>query len=465
MPGEPAAASAFDVGQQETLEREILAIADHEKHRLGQELHDGLCQSLAGIAALTSVLSRNLTARAEPGPAAAAAEIVRLLNETIGETRDLARGLSPIGLNGAGLVEALETLARNVSRAHGAYCAFVEDGCCPQLHRETTAHLVRVAQEAVRNAITHGRADEIEIRLACADGSGLLSIRDNGIGLPAQDRSHDGIGLHTMTYRARAIGGSLTVAAQPRRGVAVTCAFPLPPSHAGPEAADHVRRSKSAGPSRKTLLVVDDHPVLRRGLIALIESEPGLIIRGTASTRMAALEAIRENPPDLAIVDLALGDEDGLDLVKEIRARYPAVPSMVLSVHDEAMYAERALGAGALGYVNKQQLGETVLAAIHRVLAGETYMSEALQRRLATRYIGGQTLETTSPLGMLSDRQLQVFRLVGQGRTTRQIAGILNRSVKTIESHLAHIKNKLAIESAAELAQRATRWVETGRIG
>jgi len=217
--------------------------------------------------------------------------------------------------------------------------------------------------------------------------------------------------------------------------------------------------------ARKTLLVVDDHPLLRRGLMALIESDPSLAADGAVGTRVAALEAIRKRPPDLVIVDLALGDEDGLDLVKEIKARYPGIPSLVLSVHDEAVYAERALGAGAFGYVTKQQLDETVLAAIHQVLAGGTYMSEALQRHLAKQYIGGRTLETTSPVHALSDRQLQVFRLVGQGRTTRQIAGTLSRSVKTIESHIAHIKNKLAIETAAELAQRATQWVVTGRIG
>jgi len=221
----------------------------------------------------------------------------------------------------------------------------------------------------------------------------------------------------------------------------------------------------AAGAEPKRLLVVDDHPILRRGLTALIESEPGLAVHAAVGTRAAAFASMRESQPDLAIVDLSLGDEDGLDLIKEMKLRYPKVPSLVLSMHDEAIYAERALSAGALGYVTKQQLDDTVLGAIRRVLAGETYMSEALQRRLAERYVRGQTLETASPLQRLSDRELQVFRLIGQGRTTRQIAGALSRSVKTIESHLEHIKNKLGIQSAAELAQRATVWVETGRIG
>jgi DNA-binding NarL/FixJ family response regulator len=215
----------------------------------------------------------------------------------------------------------------------------------------------------------------------------------------------------------------------------------------------------------KRLLVVDDHPILRRGLTALIESEPDLVVQAAVGTRTAALEAIRESQPDLAIVDLALGDDDGLDLVKEIKTRYPKIRSLVLSVHDEMVYAERALSAGALGYVTKQQLERTVLGAIRCALAGEAYMSDALQRRLAERYVRGRTLGTDSPMRTLSDRELQVFQLVGQGRTTRQIAGTLTRSIKTIESHIEHIKNKLGIFSAAELARRATLWVENGRTG
>jgi signal transduction histidine kinase len=220
-------AKGRDGGEQELPEQEILAIADREKERLGRELHDGLCQSLAGIAALSSALSRSLAANGQPGPAAAAEEIVRLLNETIGEARDLARGLGPIGLKGGGLCSALETLARSVSVTYRISCTFACDRRYPGLQCETESHLLRIAQEAVRNALAHGRADQIDIGLHCIDGSGLLSIRDNGLGLPDDDRNHDGIGRHTMDYRARAIGGSLTVAQRPCGGAVVACAFPL----------------------------------------------------------------------------------------------------------------------------------------------------------------------------------------------------------------------------------------------
>jgi len=227
-----------------------------------------------------------------------------------------------------------------------------------------------------------------------------------------------------------------------------------------------VPRGELAGSVTKALLLVDDHPILRRGLTALIESEPGLTVLAAVGTRAAALDAIRANRPDLVIVDLLLGGEDGLDLVKEIKTRYPSVPSLVLSMHAEEVYAERAMSAGALGYVAKQELDETVLGAIRCALAGKRYMSEALQRRLAESYLGGRTLlDTDALIRTLSDRELQVLRLIGQGRTTLQVAVTLTRSVKTIESHLEHLKNKLAIGSAAELAQRATQWVESGRIG
>jgi DNA-binding NarL/FixJ family response regulator len=218
-----------------------------------------------------------------------------------------------------------------------------------------------------------------------------------------------------------------------------------------------------ARPARKRILIVDDHPVLRRGLAALIESERDLAVCATAATCKSALEAIRESHPDLVIVDLALREGDGLDLVKEIKAHHRELPSLVLSMHDESVYAERSLKAGARGYITKQQLDETVLIAIRCVLDGETYLSDPLKRRLAEKYLSGRILETDSPLSMLSDRELQVFRLIGEGRTTRQIAETLTLSIKTIESHLEHIKNKLNLESSAELAQRATQWVETGR--
>jgi DNA-binding NarL/FixJ family response regulator len=215
-------------------------------------------------------------------------------------------------------------------------------------------------------------------------------------------------------------------------------------------------------PASKAILIVDDHPILRRGLAALIESAPDLTVCGEAASRPAALKLVRETRPDLVIVDLSLGDDHGLDLIKAMKRHHPKIPVLVLSMHDESVYAERSLRAGAMGYVTKRQLDDTLLLAIHRLLAGETYLSDQLETRLAMKYLGGKTLETDGPIETLSDRELQVFRLVGEGQSTRQIASLLTLSIKTIESHLEHIKHKLTLTSSVELAQRAIQWIESG---
>ncbi len=223
------------------------------------------------------------------------------------------------------------------------------------------------------------------------------------------------------------------------------------------------RTTEPGLPARRTILIVDDHPLLRHGLAALIKSVPELEVCGEAATCAAALEAIREHTPDLVIVDIALDGADGLDLIKAMKARHPEIPALVLSMYDEALYAERALRAGARGYVNKQQLDDTLLVAIRRVLNGEMYLSEKTGARFAAKFLGGATLEKDSPLAVLTDRELEVFRLIGQGLCTREISQQLHLSVKTIESYREHIKQKLALESGAELVRRATLWVEGGR--
>lgn len=216
---------------------------------------------------------------------------------------------------------------------------------------------------------------------------------------------------------------------------------------------------------KKAVLIVDDHPLARRGLAALIDSEPDLIVCAEATTCRTALRAVARCLPDLAIFDVALeGGDNGLDLVKALKLSHPAIPALVLSMHPEAVYAERALRAGARGYLTKQEFGETVLVAIRRVLAGHIYMSDALAIDLATDFVGCDG-KTRSPLARLTDRELQVFRLIGEGRRTREIATILHLSLKTIESYREHLKQKLNIDCAPELIRRAVRFVETGEIG
>ena len=232
-------ATAGNATLQKRLEMEVLEIVDREKERLGRELHDGLCQSLAGIAALSATLSKKLAASSDPDASAAAAEITQLLKDTIVQARDLARGLGPADLNAAGLCGALEGLALNVEHMFRVSCAFECERLVPGLSRETEAHLFRIAQEAVNNAVSHGKANRIEINLSSTDGNGLLNVRDDGVGLPVEARGPNGIGLHTMAHRARLIGGSLEVRRLSRRGTVVTCTFPLPERSDARENPDH----------------------------------------------------------------------------------------------------------------------------------------------------------------------------------------------------------------------------------
>lgn len=230
-------ATARDVTRQHRLEREILEIVDRERERLGRELHDGLCQALAGIAALSATLSRKLSAAFSPGSAAAAEEISTLLHEAIGQARDLARGLGPVGLDEVGLPGVLDTMTQNVERLFCIPCTFECDGSVDGLGKEVAAHLFRIAQEAVNNAMAHAGPGRIEICLGSEEGGGFLYVRDDGAGLPETARDSEGIGMHTMAYRARLIGGSLAVRPRAGGGTVVCCSFPL--SEARLDGSDH----------------------------------------------------------------------------------------------------------------------------------------------------------------------------------------------------------------------------------
>jgi len=209
---------------------------------------------------------------------------------------------------------------------------------------------------------------------------------------------------------------------------------------------------------RSTIFIVDDHPIIRQGLALLINREPDLAVCGDAEEAAVALRRIEEMKPDLIVVDISLSGPDGLELLKNIRVRDANLPVLILSMLDESIYAERALRAGANGYIMKQEATERVLVAIRRILGGEIYVSDRMANRMLHRFAGGVDFGTRSPVADLTDRELEVFRLIGEGRGTRQIAEELHISVKTVESYQAHIKEKLSLKNARELVQRAIQW-------
>lgn len=205
------------------------------------------------------------------------------------------------------------------------------------------------------------------------------------------------------------------------------------------------------------ILIVDDHPLVRAGFAQLIGDCPDLEVCGEAADMADALKQVDTTAPDLAIIDLSLSGGSGLDLIEHIKARDKNILMLVASMHDETLYAERVLAAGARGYINKQEAQESIIQAIRQVLSGKVYLSQHMTDRLLSGMVDANREKRA--LDRLSNRELQVFELIGQGVATSQMAEQLNRSVKTIETHQAHIKKKLGLGSAHELTQRAIRWV------
>jgi DNA-binding NarL/FixJ family response regulator len=211
---------------------------------------------------------------------------------------------------------------------------------------------------------------------------------------------------------------------------------------------------------RRRIVIVDDHPLVREWLGSLIARENDLEVCGTAGDAAHALSAIATTLPALAVVDLSLSRSSGLDLIKDIRLQFPAVHVLVLSMHEEISYPERAFRAGARGYVVKRESGSCVVAAIRAVLAGQFYASQSLAAELAGRLAGAAERDTDSPADVLSDRELTVFELRGEGRAAKAIAEHLRVSVKTVESYEARIKQKLGLQNAGELLREAVRWLD-----
>jgi DNA-binding NarL/FixJ family response regulator len=214
-----------------------------------------------------------------------------------------------------------------------------------------------------------------------------------------------------------------------------------------------------AAPRRAKILIVDDHPVVREGLAVRIAGQPDLEVCGEASEVAEALDRVETTAPDLVIVDLSLKGGHGIELIKQIRARYDRVKMLVASMHDEKVYAERALNAGAMGYINKQELPDRVLDAIRQVLLGKIYLSTPMTERVLRRLAVAPGQAGVSPVTSLSDRELEVFELIGRGLKTAQIASRLHLSVKTIETHREKIKAKLNVETGTELGYLAVQWV------
>jgi len=225
---------------------------------------------------------------------------------------------------------------------------------------------------------------------------------------------------------------------------------------------DSVERQNRLSRDKKKVLVVDDHPIVREGLADLINKEEDLVVCGCTEDIPQTLKAIRDVAPDVVTVDISLEGASGLELIKEIKIQFPGLPVLALSMHQESLYAERALRAGARGYITKHEATKKVIVALRNVLGGQLYLSDPMKEKLLYNFVGDRTLEGgVSPIKRLTDRELEVFSLLGQGQGTRQIAERLCLSVKTVETYRSRIKEKLNLSSGSELLRCAFQWSNT----
>jgi DNA-binding NarL/FixJ family response regulator len=212
-------------------------------------------------------------------------------------------------------------------------------------------------------------------------------------------------------------------------------------------------------PDKSRILIVEDHPLFSEGLSQMINRQPGMMVCGQAPDAGAAMRAVADLEPDLVLVDISLEGSNGIDLIKNLKANYEELPILVISMHDEALYAERALRAGALGYVMKNQPAKVVKAAISKALNGEIFLSEKMSSSVLGKFLRGKSECPVSPIEQLSDRELEVFQMLGEGKPSRQIAEELNLTIPTIHSFRNRIKEKLQLKNSTEIMLHAMQWV------
>jgi DNA-binding NarL/FixJ family response regulator len=226
------------------------------------------------------------------------------------------------------------------------------------------------------------------------------------------------------------------------------------------------KKNAPAAPAvpRRRVLLVDDHPFMRAGLAQLIERQPDLRVSGEAGNPAEAFQSLAKAKPDLVLTDLTMPGRSGLEFIKDLKAAQPTLPILVVSMHDEAVFAERALRAGARGYIMKEAGGENLLAAIRQVLRGEAYVSPRMSARILDNVSARRPRGSSSPIEKLTDREFEIFQLIGQGKSTRDIATQLHLSPKTVDVHRSHVKEKLELKDATALIRHAVRWVETQTV-
>jgi PAS domain S-box-containing protein len=450
----------IDITERKRLEKVVLNDSEKERNRIGQDLHDGLGQHLAGIAFKSEILKLKLQDKGLE-ESSDVNEIITLVNQSLNQARDLAKGLCPVDMAGGGLRSALEDLRTNVKNMFNVNC-LINWGDNVSIEGDMEAsQLYYIIKEAVNNSMKHGKSKNIIISFTNLDQAIRIIIIDDGTGMPDDVIDSKGMGLSIMQYRAWIIGATFNISRNQAGGTIITCLLKDSSSatFTPQQAAVSDNREAASHGKKNSVLVVDDHPIVRQGLVQIINRETDLYVCGEAKSADEAMVMVGRIKPHILIVDISLKGASGIDLISSIKSRYGEIPVLVLSIHDESLYAERAMRVGARGYVMKREAPQTIVKAIRTVLEGKQYLSDKMKDKLLDNISYDKSEHLKSLLDGLTNREFEIFQFIGNGLSNKNIAEKLNISIKTVENYRDRIKNKLRFESSTDVAQIAVQYV------
>ncbi|HOK01671.1 MAG TPA: PAS domain S-box protein [Spirochaetota bacterium] len=448
----------IDITERKRLEKAVMETNAAERLKIGQDLHDRLAQHLAGITFRGELLKLKI-GDAMPDVISDVDEIINMVNMAVNKTREIAKELCPVEIGDGGLLTAVENLKDEIGENHNVNILIRWDKNLNLSGKLELSNLYYIIRESIYNSIEVNRAKNIIIASSKDGNLGVIEIIDDGLSFDSIDKEKNSLFQSMLKYRSWLMGASSEIRSNPAGGAIVSCRFKLTGESLQEDVAKWPSKKKIRGKVKYRVLLVDSHPVVRQGLRQILEIENDLEVVGETGNAEEALKLIGRLRPEIMVTDISLSGTGGLELIKACKERYPTLPILVLSIYEESIYAERSIRAGARGYVMKDESPAVIVNAIRTVLDGRQYMSDNLKERLLDKLSSPSKDEKTALVDSLTDREFEVFQLIGHGLGNKHIADKLHISVKTVENYREKIKTRLNIDSSSELVQFAVQWI------
>ncbi len=445
----------IDTTERRRLERTIFTNNEADRHKISRDLHEKIGTYLSQIAFKSEIQRLKMRERF-PEESREIEEMVQMIYTAIDRTRELAKDLCPVDMASGGIRTTLEDFRIEVEEQNKANL-IIRWGNDIEIGNDLAAsNVFYIIREAVDNALMHGRARNIIVSVAREGDTIVLRIDDDGKGISEKLEKIEGMGIRIMRYRAWLIGASLEIKDNPGGGVSVICTI------SDEAAGDRYYKKDNDAISEENdseirVFIVDPLAVVRQGLIKIIENSSRYRVCGEAKNSDEAVRGISRTSPGVVIIDIALDEFGGIDLIKALKTRYPSLEMIVLSDADEVIFAERAFRAGASGFVLKGEADIKLISAIKTVISGKQFLSDTLKEELIAKLSRDET--DGRSVEKLSNREFEIFQLIGKGLGNRDIAEKMKISVKTVENYRERIKAKLNIENSAKLVRYAVQWM------